>query len=532
MSKKREQKLLEVISKDQLPLDQQDRWSDVDIVHKLLREPRDIHELKHCKDMMAILHDSGTLIFVFPGLWRNLGLPRRDKSLILTFYEDGKNICTMTCAITGPSDDAIADTATFLWSLHHPENNKNSSLAIRNSGHGSGFDFRAIRQEQLARMFEKNPTRHVEFSHLTISAEQSVILATMIHPVHLRFGCFSVIEDNGDALTSALQNRQSPFGYLNFSAVNCNDDKIWLSDSNVQRILQIPFINELVLDGCFSDDLIPFIFSSPIETVRVDDCHGRISQRVAFSPGVLSLEMSWRSAYPSRSIFSDLSHLEHRDFAKLSVFISLYDKACDADIKELIRFIATKSNLRILRWGIPLKSAEILKNLFTVAEHHKGLGTLQMMEFPYTLDQRHKCLANLIKRNRAIHVTDLDGDLVANGNDMHMTHSLNRFYCGLPNLGKEPQAIRPALVREALIHSANKDFQRCALLLAKQTDSLCDFVLAISEDMLESSFAHDDDAERTIQANVPELSSPEVHGNEWKRESRCCCEQTCKRAKI
>lgn len=531
MSKKKEQNLLEVISRDQLSLEQQHRWSDVKVVHKLLREPNDISEFQQCEGMVAILLDNKTVSFIYPRSERNVRFPDDPKSMKLTFLDD--DICLLSCVITGPTDGVMAETAAFFWSIHHSEANK-PFLAIHSSSHYSDFDFRAVQQEQLARMFEANPTRNVAFSHLTISAEQSVILATRKLPVYLRFDCFCAIEDNGDALVSALQNRQSPIGSLIFSAVNCSDDKVWLSNRNVQRMLQISYIDKLVLDGCFSDDLIPFLFSSPIETIHLDDCHDRITQRVQIAPGVLSLELSlsWGSVYPAHSMFSYLSHLDHRFVTKLTVFVSSYDKALDNDIKELIRFICARPNLEVLRWDIPIESAEILKELFAVAEQHKGLRTLQIMKFPYALDRRHQCLAKLIQRNRVVQVTDNNGDLVANGNDMYLTYSLNRFYCGLPNLGQESRVIRSALVRETLIQSANRDFQRCALLLAKQTDSLCEFVRAISDDMLVSNPATDGEADRTIQAAVPDLPLPEVSNNESKRESKCCCEQSCKRVKM
>ena len=121
------------------------------------------------------------------------------------------------------------DRAMMLWRRPLPSYGAYKPyLAIRNSGHGGGFDFRAFWQEQLARLFENQPPRKVEFSHVTISAQQSIILATRVHPVRLRFGCFSVLGENGDALARTLQDRQSPFGYLNFSTVNCSDDKVWL----------------------------------------------------------------------------------------------------------------------------------------------------------------------------------------------------------------------------------------------------------------------------------------------------------------
>jgi hypothetical protein len=517
--------LLEVIAKKELPIEQQKRWRNVDVVHRLLREPTDISEFEHYEGLVAILNDNGTAALIYPRLSRIFGLPENEKSLILTFYED-ENRCAMTCAITGSTDEAVAETAALFWGLRHAENS-NPSLTIRSyDNYGdSVFDFRAVQPEQLARMFDENPTRNVVFSYLQISAKQSIVLGTRRHPVYLRFGCFCAIDDDGDALASALFKRQSPIGSLNFSAVNCSDDRVWLSDSNLQRILQIPFIDELVLDGCFSDDLIPFLFASPIRNIRLDDCHGQITQRVQIAPDLLSLELSCGPLYPTHSLFSYLSYVGHRELTKLSVFLGCYNDAQDKDIQELIRFIGAKPNLQVLKWSIPLRSAELMQDLFAVAEQHKGLRTFQIVDFPYKLDRHHKFLANLIKRNRVIRVINSDGELLINGNEMHHTHSLNRFYCGLPNLGHESPAIRPALVKEALVHSAKRDFQRCALLLAKQTDSLYQLVRSVPDDLPTS----DDGDNRTTQASTPNL--PEVNSNERKREAKRCCDHSCKRVK-
>ncbi|GAX25123.1 hypothetical protein FisN_10Lu350 [Fistulifera solaris] len=518
--------LLEVISKEELPVEQQIRWRNVDIVHRLRREPTDISEFKHYEGLVAIINDNGTAALIHPRLFRIIGLPFNEKSLSLTFYGDERK-CAMTCAITGFTDKAVAETAALFWSLGHAESS-NPSLTIRShDNYGDGvFDFRAVQPEQLARMFERNPTRNVVFSYLKISAFQSTVLATRTHPVHLRFGCFCAIEDDGDALASTLSNRQSPIGSLNFSAVNCSDDRVWLSDVNLKRLFQIPFIDELILDGCFSDDLIPFLFASPISTIRLDDCHGQITQRIHIAPDVLSLELSCGQVYPTHSLFSYLSYLGHRELTKLSVFLGCNDDAQDKDIQELIRFIGARPDLQVLKWSSPLRSAELMRDLFAVVEQHKGLRTFQIVDFPYKMDRHHEFLANLIKRNRVIRVVDSDGELLINGNEMHHTHSLNRFYCGLPNLGHESPAIRPALVKEALMHSAKRDFQRGALLLAKQTDSLYQLVRSVPADLPTS----DDGDNRMTQASAPNL--PEVNSSERKREASCCCDHSCKRAKI
>lgn len=172
-----------------------------------------------------------------------------------------------------------------------------------------------------------------------------------------------------------------------------------------------------------------------------------------------------------------------------------------------------------------------MKELFSVLEQHKKLRVFEIEEFSYTLDCRHQCLGTLIQQNSVIQMTSSDGELVTNSNDMHLIHSFNRFYCGLNNLGQETQAIRPALVAKTLIHSAARDFQRSALLLARQTDSLCEFVQAaiVDNGALESIPTQDKSADRTIPVAVSDL--PGENTGEMKRKSTCQVQPAAKKTR-
>jgi hypothetical protein len=162
------------------------------------RKPASLDELHRylCNGRMAIWRDNGTLTYVTSSSLFDYP-ESRQKYLSLMYYGTGPCF-----SIIGETDSALVETATFFLSLKATIT-ENSSLSVDVST-TYNIDFRAARCQCLMHIFEEAPSRKVTFGGLTLSAEQSSILATRTHPVQLSLlNC--VFEDEGSAFLDALE---------------------------------------------------------------------------------------------------------------------------------------------------------------------------------------------------------------------------------------------------------------------------------------------------------------------------------------
>ncbi|GAX17691.1 hypothetical protein FisN_10Lu411 [Fistulifera solaris] len=141
----------------------------------------------------------------------------QERKLFFALYDVGKHKKKWQFAIYGTSDAAIAETATWFWSLPHFKGRKKAGLEIgycRFDGVPS-FDFAALQPEQLARILDANPQRMITIDEGTWTVQQAVVLATRSYPLRLTFGRkigdFNFV-DNGTAFVEALAKRKSLFG--------------------------------------------------------------------------------------------------------------------------------------------------------------------------------------------------------------------------------------------------------------------------------------------------------------------------------
>ena len=217
-------------------------------MYQLLREPNDLGEINWDKndDFCIWREKNGTLICI--GDYHYSAFGKRYLSFTITLVEEEDEeeeeddiIRRMNVAILGENDAAIAETVTWFWSFQ-----LGTRLYIGGSEVSKpelDFDFAALSPKQLAHILNSNPTRCIFFEKLTLTAEQSVILATRPYPMNLELtkkgrGGFE-FNDNGTAFVDALEKRHSSFGSL------CMTDPRKFSIANMKRLLKWEIFEKL-----------------------------------------------------------------------------------------------------------------------------------------------------------------------------------------------------------------------------------------------------------------------------------------------
>lgn len=128
-----ESTLIERISETLLSAQQKALLGDVkDLpMYRLLREPSQLHKIINWKkySKMSIWRDNGTLICLLSckDTYRAIFLEERRRYVSFLIY-DQIGTLRLHGAIYGDTNTAIAETATFFWSLHQTENEKDILL--------------------------------------------------------------------------------------------------------------------------------------------------------------------------------------------------------------------------------------------------------------------------------------------------------------------------------------------------------------------------------------------------------------------
>ncbi|GAX17685.1 hypothetical protein FisN_10Lh383 [Fistulifera solaris] len=266
--------LLQIIPQDALSPEQRAfcRNPDIDLpLYRLLREPTHLDDFDWENEYdRAIWRDNQTIIYLSFSTIRKYDerRPFREKSVSFVINCGNKYILSFGM-IYGKSDAAIAETATFFWSLKQSDAYNIVSLQIGNTFNEQSdtFDHGALSPEQLAQILDANPTRHCDMKLGTWSAEQSVILASRPYPLKLTLGA-SVVErddcfrfsDGGTAFVEALQNRELGFGNLAVDFRTKGRNVISLSHINMKRLFKLPHMfDRLAIEGVDEEFvLLPF----------------------------------------------------------------------------------------------------------------------------------------------------------------------------------------------------------------------------------------------------------------------------------
>lgn len=401
--------LFEIIPKDQLKREQVARWSKKHTTptYKLCREPRTLNELELYQSSMAIWMDNETLVYVSrDGHYPSGKGIKKYFTLTFCFELPGRKT---VLEITGKSDDAIAETASFWWSLHCPEEYHPFLLIDKKAGE---FDFSVVTRKQLALMFVSNEKRRVAFMHLDMTENQSVALATRPHAIDVYFAYLSYID--GGAFVEALQSRKLPFGSLNFPARGG-----WTPflDCFMKPLLQLDIFEKLTLPA-MEDIPVLLPFSLPLkslnyvidsEAVSVQEINSLniVAKRLAItiSGGLLSCGVDFVIAFLRR--LAALGNFEHLEFSlNFFEFTPEHDLA-ERILKEFVRTITANKKLESLDLCQYLSFRnEHLKDLFESIVEHKGLRIVKIEEYPVKLDPDYTWLKRLLSRNKDIKVRD------------------------------------------------------------------------------------------------------------------------------
>jgi hypothetical protein len=447
----------------------------------LLRDPSNLDEIRKLGQRLAIWRENQTLTYVSWGFDDGpLGV---GKYLHCGFDEGdcGFNEGDVHLYIGGSTHDAMAQTAAFFLSLVRSTSNF-VRLLIANDTAPFRIDLSAAQSQCFVDIFEAIPSLHLEFQAITLSAAQSVALATRPHPVTIKY-YDSVLADGGTAFVNALQDRKSSFGSLTVEQYRSND--LPLNVDNLRRLLQVETIEHLGLPLLFDNELVLLPFSAKADSLFYEfRMESQVSRNywesLCITATKLSLTMFADEPAPSETII-----LFWRRIASLGHFVELkfeYEpvRLPLCVIHEMTRAALANKNLKVLDLaGVIHHCEDYLKTLFNGLKYHQGLRCLRVyVENDKAFDSNFSELVDFLSHHRNIEVTDCHGTRFSDGLLVDALYSLNKFYRGSSDLVVAPlsEPERNRLVTTALVEQASKDFQRSALLLSNHLDTLCGLV--------------------------------------------------------
>jgi hypothetical protein len=431
-------------------------------------------------------------------------------------YEE-RNVCfeirsndiqkTLKCAIYGKTDAAIAETATFFWSLPHKRDRDPRLVVGTFSSYNPEhvFDFTALQPQQLVAIMDANPKRVLEIHNGTWSAEHAETLATRPYPIHLKFftlcakrkGTFAdgrkvfAFQDNGRAFVEALEKRQFSFGslFLSYDRFACDNGEMPIRLEYLERILRLSVFETFGV-GPIPDKecaILPFVMTNALHyEIGAKHFASSLFASLQIVPRELSITLNlddlkgddWhRYVIAFLNRLSQLGHLERLD---LSIERSSWDYYRDMLNRIIHALIAViHANPRLKRLSLfdnahssPLEWTPFLPNLYRAMERHESLLSFRTKRS--WSDDVDASLVQLLTRNQNISVYNEIGKRC-------FTQSIgkiyrDRFYRTSTELGKEPSFVRTSLVTTALTETASGHYQRAATLLLTHTDMLCEIL--------------------------------------------------------
>ena len=426
--------------------------------------------------------------------------------------------------IYGKTTAAIAETATFFWSLQHSGNiclkiDSSASCRLYNRFDSSRwFDCAALSPEQLAQILDSNLTRHYAIRYGSWTAEQSVILATRPYPLHLSLTSYGSssrdfdFQDGGTAFGDALENRTSSFGTLGDAGNNV------LRIFTLRRLFHLDKFDKLAIDSLAREDAL-LSLSAKAKAMSCEVCASSIQSEDFSSVDILTKDLCFRihleevaNWYEKPVSFlnrvAELGHLERLEFS--AFWYNAYEKQIQpAEIARvtdaIIRVIHSNPHLIDLDLSrIPwlMKCYPQLEIVLVALEGHTGLRTFVVNSNYIAEYQLFSWLERLLSRNRNIEVLNIAGKRLTNGTTIDTLYSINRVYKKSATLLKESLSLRPLLMATALAECASEKFAPTALLLAHHADMLCEFVDGLD---LDSS---DADEQALEDAAVSPVSTP------------------------
>jgi hypothetical protein len=469
--------LLQVIPSSERTPEQVVRWhaGRESATYHLLRKPATLDELTTYGLPLAVWRDNNSLTYIYPDSSKAHHPCNDEVFLKLTDYGDGPHL-----DIFGATDSAIAETGAFFLELIKPKDNHSLHIGCCNRH----FDFRPARSHCLTRLVGKDSPRHIVFHHLTLSAEQSVVLSTQSHPTKLSFWTCK-FEDGGRAFVDGLQNRNSSFGSLHFL------ESIALDDGNLERLFALKIIERLELprlDDAFA--LLPFSAEVDHLEYEVSSCSLLKADLPSLDIVATKLSLSIHFAdekFPTNFILAFWRHLAslgHFLELKISLYGIVGSDLPSCVVEDIMRAAMANSRLKVLDLSKHHNDCVWNKHVgkfFEGVKGHKALRTLRIAvnygDDVGAFGPNSSYLQLLLSCNRNLIVTDGDELAYTDGELIDELYSLNRFYRGSSDLVGHPQSDRISLVATALLVRSSNNFQRSALLLSNHVDALNEIVL-------------------------------------------------------
>ncbi len=397
--------------------------------------------------------------------------------------------------IYGQTDAAIAETATFFWSLKH--SNHRALLKITEL---AKLDVTVFRSQQLLQIIDAHPQFELHVG--SWNDEQCVAFVTRPYPVDLTIGGAFQSKNDETAFVNALEQRTSSFGTLRIDYEDSN--QLPFRVNHLQRLLQCNVFEQLNLSEIPKEvALLPF--SAKVNALGYTISSTRIQPQNCPSLPLLAKDLHltllcdfcprWRSLF--LALLNRLAELRHLEKLTLSLryeFDEMSDEEEDANNDLPSRIAAAlvgviRGNPRLTHFQFEGAYSignwyPQLQEIFRAMEDHPGIRTVVLGEFPWTLPFDfyrgsdngslpsfvNPWLEQLLTRNRAIQVLDTEGGCISQNRAIQKLFHWNRFFYGSAALMQD----RPRLVTTVLTNVPQ--FQYTALLLSDHTDVLCEFL--------------------------------------------------------
>ncbi|GAX17709.1 hypothetical protein FisN_10Lu427 [Fistulifera solaris] len=467
-------------------------------LYRFRQDPSHLNEIEvEANSGIMILRTNRTIIFV--GRTRPLSTERR--AIFFTLWLEK---FPLNCAIYGKTDVAIAETATWFWSLKHAET-KRAALHVNNTfpnvyGMPSrNFDFTVLRPDQLSRILESNPQRKLWLEVGTFSPEQAVIMATRPCTLNLEFVYGFLTEpitDDGTAFLNALEQRQTIFGSLCLHGSQAR--AIPLSRVKMERLARLELFDNLtILFPNEESALVPF--SATAGEIHLQVRAEYVRPRDFDSLDIVTKNLDLTLYMPDvDNMDSRLISFLHR-VTQLGYFESLgitlqhrmMTMGTETAVQALIAAINNNPGLKYLKLGemdFLFYEDSHLERVFHALSEHAGLRSINLDSYPevdalpgseeYNIQSQpyYSALERLLSRNRNLTVLGFGDKLITNGTTIDKIYALNKFFHGSAGLIRESEEMRSLLVGLALTEGASSKYQYTGLLLSNHTDMLIEFV--------------------------------------------------------
>jgi hypothetical protein len=499
------ERLLEIIPEDQLSVSQKElreNWlgsGEIEIF-QCSREPNHLDDFdrKFWNMQIVIWRDNETFLCVFPCSYYRYQMKQR--SLYFTMGSVLGNRDNLYGAICGKTDEGIAETATFFWSLQHDE--KGATLYVQdifqhglNAGEVRGnFDFTAFRPQQLTRILESNPTRQLVLKVGCWSPEQAKILATRTCPLNLQidFGDHGDLGDRGNKdedgteLVKMLEERQASFGCLEIGGGFY--DGMDISRVNLERLTRLEWIIDKLRIYLLDTESVLLPFAAKVNALDygIVDNHIQPNDFESLNIVTNNLELWFHSRDKDDlsdrliSFFNRVAQLGH--FVRLGISIDSYKMVNDMEscVQALIGAINSNpqmTDLKVYGFDLLFQHSPHWEALYHAIGEHKQLRTITLgdREYKEICQDFYSALERLLSRNRNVTVISITGKKITNDTSIDQLYALNHFYNGSLSLTEESVEMRPMLFAAAL-EKASASFQRTGLLLSQHTDVLWELV--------------------------------------------------------